>query len=65
MVMSELPDPGSFGAAFVEFMQAMSLVAQKRESEVAVRLRAHLGTDPKGLPTTGLSFRWPSTRTCS
>ncbi len=56
MVMSELPDPGSFGAAFVEFMRAMSLVAEERESEVAVRLREHLGTDPKGLPTTGAEF---------
>ena len=56
MVMSELPDPGSFGAAFVEFMRVMSLAAQERESEVAVRLREHLGTDPKGLPTTGAEF---------
>src|SRR5713226_3925288 len=56
MVMSELPDPGSFGAAFVEFMRVMSLVAEERESEVAVRLREHLGTDPKGLPTTGAEF---------
>lgn len=56
MVMSELPDPASFGAAFEEFMRAMSLVAAQRESEVAVRLREHLGTDPKGLPTTGAEF---------
>ena len=55
-LMSELPDPGSFGAAFVEFMRVMSLVARERESEVAVRLREHLGTDPKGLPTTGAEF---------
>ena len=54
--MSELPDAGSFGAAFVEFMQAMSLVAEQRESEVAVRLREHLGTDPRSLPTTGAEF---------
>jgi hypothetical protein len=38
---------------FEEFMRAMSLVAEQRESEVAVRLREHLGTDPKALPTTG------------
>jgi hypothetical protein len=56
MVMGELPDPGSFGAAFVEFMRVMSLVAEQRESEVTVRLREHLGTDPKGLPTTGAEF---------
>jgi hypothetical protein len=56
MVTSELPDPGSFGAAFAEFMRVMSLVAEERESEVTVRLREHLGTDPKGLPTTGAEF---------
>jgi AAA domain (dynein-related subfamily) len=56
MVMGELPDAGSFGAAFVEFMRVMSLAAQERESEVAVRLREHLGADPKGLPTTGAEF---------
>jgi hypothetical protein len=57
MVMSGLPDPGSFGAAFVEFMRVMSLAAEERESEVAVRLREHLGADPKGLPTTGVPNR--------
>ena len=55
-VMSELPDAGSFGAAFVEFMRVMSLAAEGRESAVAVRLREHLGADPKGLPTTGAEF---------
>ena len=54
--MSELPDPGTFGAVFEEFMHAMSLVAEARESEVAVRLRDHLGVDPKALPTTGAEF---------
>lgn len=54
--MSELPDPGAFGAAFEQFMRAMSLVAEQRESEVAVRLRDHLGGDPKALPTTGAEF---------
>ncbi|MGH2893019.1 MAG: AAA family ATPase [Solirubrobacteraceae bacterium] len=54
--MSELPDPGAFGAAFEEFIHAMSLVAEARESEVAVRLRDHLGTDPKALPTTSAEF---------
>ncbi len=37
-------------------MRAMSLVAEQRESEVAVRLREHLGSDPKALPTTGAEF---------
>ncbi len=42
--------------AFEEFMRAMSQVAEARESEVAVRLREHLGADPKTLPTTGAEF---------
>jgi hypothetical protein len=54
--MNELPDPGAFGAVFERFMQAMSMAAEERESEVAVRLREHLGTDPKALPTTGAEF---------
>ena len=37
-------------------MRAMSLVAEERESEVAVRLREHLGSDPNALPTTGAEF---------
>jgi hypothetical protein len=56
MVMSGLPDPGSFGAAFAEFIRVMSLVAGERESGVAVRLREHLGADPTGLPATGAEF---------
>ena len=40
----------------MEFMRVMSLVAERHESEVAVRLREHLGADPKGLPTTGADF---------
>jgi cell division protease FtsH len=54
--MTELPDPGTFGAAFEEFMQAMSFVAEHKESEVSVLLREHLGADPKELPTTGAEF---------
>ena len=57
MVMSELPDPGSFGAVFVEFMRVMSLVA---ECSVSPRWRCGCGSiwgaDPKGLPTTGAEF---------
>ncbi len=55
--MAELPDPGAFGALFEDFMHAMmSSAAQRPESEVAVRLREHLGADPKELPTTGAEF---------
>jgi hypothetical protein len=54
--MTELPDPGAFGAAFVEFMHVMSSVAEHKESDVSVRLREHLGGDPKELPTTGAEF---------
>ena len=34
----------------------MSMVAEHRESEIAVRLRDRLGTDPNALPTTGAEF---------
>jgi hypothetical protein len=54
--MSDLPDPGAFGATFAEFMRAMTDVAEQRESEIAPRLRAHLGADPRELPTTGLEL---------
>ncbi|MBV9425759.1 MAG: 26S protease regulatory subunit [Solirubrobacterales bacterium] len=54
--MAELPDPGAFGAAFVEFMHAMSFVAEHKESAVTVRVREYLGADPKALPTTGAEF---------
>lgn len=37
-------------------MQAMSFAAEHKESEVTVRLREHLGADPKELPTTGAEF---------
>jgi hypothetical protein len=54
--MTELPDPGAFGAAFEVFMEAMSSVAEHKESDVSLRLREHLGGDPKELPTTGAEF---------
>jgi hypothetical protein len=63
--MADLPDLGAFGAAFEEFMHAMLFAAEHKESEVTVRLREHLGADPKELPTTGRSFRSPSMPTCS
>jgi hypothetical protein len=55
-MMAELPDPGAFGAVFEDFMHAMSFAAEHKESEVTVRLREHLGADPKELPTTGAEF---------
>lgn len=54
--MSELPDPGSFGAAYQEFVRAMTRVAEGRPSAVATRLRDHLGADPSELPTTTVEF---------
>jgi len=54
--MADLPDLGAFGAAFEEFMHAMSFAAEHTESEVTVRLREHLRADPKELPTTGAEF---------
>jgi hypothetical protein len=54
--MGELPDPGSFGAAYQEFVRAMTRVAERRPSTVATRLRDHLGTDPSELPTTTVEF---------
>jgi ATPase family associated with various cellular activities (AAA) len=54
--MAELPDLGAFGAAFEEFVRAMSLAAEHKESDVTVRLREHLGAEPKELPTTGAEF---------
>jgi hypothetical protein len=54
--MVDLPDLGAFGAAFEQFVHAMSLAAEHKESEVTVRLREHLGADPKELPTTGTEF---------
>ncbi len=54
--MADLPDLGAFGAAFEEFLRAMSLAAEHKESDVTVRLREHLGAEPKELPTTGAEF---------
>jgi hypothetical protein len=54
--MSVVPDPGAFGAAFEQFMEAMSLLAERRQSEVTRRLIEHIGADPAELPTTGVEF---------
>ena len=40
-------------------MEAMVAAAKRGESELGVRLRSHLGVDPKALPTTSVQF--PST----
>ena len=52
----KLPDPGSFGAAFEDFVQAMTEAARRPESDLAQRVREHLGTDPHELPSTATSF---------
>lgn len=54
--MSELPEPGAFGAAYQEFVRAMTRVAERSPSAVATRLRDHLRTDPNQLPTTTVEF---------
>jgi ATPase family associated with various cellular activities (AAA) len=54
--MTDLPEPGSFGATFEDFMRAMTAAAQRPEPEVARRVRAHLGADPKNLPATTAEF---------
>jgi hypothetical protein len=48
----ELPDPGAFGAAFEDFMEAMHNAATRPESPLAAKLREHLGADPSSLPST-------------
>ena len=52
----QLPDPGAFGAAFTEFVEAMSAVARRRESALTSRIREHLGEDPRQLPSTSAEF---------
>ena len=56
VVVDRLPDVGAFGAAFSEFVDAMSAAARARESDLVVRLRSHLGADPRELPSTGADF---------
>lgn len=51
-----LPDPAAFGAAFEDFVRAMSAAAERPESPLAAQLRDHLGTDPAALPTTAAEF---------
>lgn len=54
--MGELPDVGAFGAAFSEFVEAMSAAARARESGLVARMREHLGANPKELPSTSAEF---------
>jgi hypothetical protein len=54
--VTDLPDPGAFGAAFEKFMQAMTSAAARPESGLSLRLREHLGGDPAALPTVAASF---------
>jgi cell division protease FtsH len=51
-----LPDPGAFGAAFEDFMRAMTEVARRGESPLAARLREHLGAELGELPSTVAQF---------
>ena len=52
----ELPDVGAFGAAFSEFVEAMSAAARARESGLVARMREHLRANPKELPSTSAEF---------
>jgi hypothetical protein len=52
----QLPDPGAFGAAFEDFLRAMTTAAERGESELAARMREHLGQKPKELPSTAAEF---------
>jgi hypothetical protein len=54
--MDQLPDPGAFGAAFERFMAAMTDAAVHGEGPLTQRLREHLGTDPRELPSTAADF---------
>ena len=51
-----LPDPGTFGAAFEEFVRAMTEAAALPASPLSERLREHLGAEPGGLPSTVAEF---------
>jgi hypothetical protein len=52
----ELPDVGAFGAAFSEFVEAMSGAARARESGLVARTRERLGANPRELPSTSAEF---------
>jgi hypothetical protein len=48
--MTDLPDPGAFGAAFEDFMRTMSAAAEHGGSDVVRQLREHLGAPTDGGP---------------
>ena len=52
-------DIGAFAAAFEYFLHAMTAAAERGESPLVARLRAHLGTDPQALPSTAAEFSTP------
>jgi histone H3/H4 len=52
----DLPDIGRFGAALEDFLRAMTAAAQRDESQLAARLRDHLGVDPGDLAPTVADF---------
>jgi hypothetical protein len=55
--MSEqLPPPGEFGFAFLEFMRVMQEAVELPEPPWVVTLREHLGAEPGELPVTAASF---------
>jgi hypothetical protein len=51
-----LPDRAAFGAAFEDFMRAMTEAVERPEPALAARLREHLGAEPGALPTTAAEF---------
>jgi ATPase family associated with various cellular activities (AAA) len=55
-VSDQLPDIGTFGATYEDFIQAMTAAAERGESVLGARMRAHLGQDPKELPSTSVQF---------
>lgn len=54
-----LPDPGAFGAAFLDFMQDMHAAAAQPDSPLKERLEEHLGIEPNELPATVLELATP------
>jgi ATPase family associated with various cellular activities (AAA) len=53
---ADLPNVGAFGAAFSQFIESMNAVARAQESPLLARLREHLASDPRELPTTSAAF---------
>ena len=51
-----MDDIGAFAAKVTEFIDAMREAAERPESELVARIRAHLGAEPAELPITGAGF---------